>query len=134
MASIKSLPFVIETKTESSVLLHSENSRRLRFPFFTNRRRRSVEVSLINCSASGYSQAVELCSGQISSCTKGQLWRVKPVRAIRKVSVEGEDNDESEDALQATIEKSKKVLAMQRDLLQQVISAITLFYSANDKT
>nr|XP_011467955.1 PREDICTED: granule-bound starch synthase 2, chloroplastic/amyloplastic [Fragaria vesca subsp. vesca] len=121
MASIKSLPFVIETKAESSVLLHSDNTRQLRLPFFTHRRRRAGEVSLISGSASGYSQAVGLCSGQISSCTKGQVWRVKPVRAIRKVSVDGEeDNGESEDALQATIEKSKKVLAMQRGLLQQI--------------
>ncbi|KAM5581394.1 hypothetical protein ABKV19_010554 [Rosa sericea] len=135
MASIKSLPFVIETKAESSVLLHSENSRRLRFPFFTHRRRRAGEVSLISGSASGCSQAVGLCSGRISSCTKGQLWRVKPVRAIRKVSGEGvEDNGESEDALQATIEKSKKVLAMQRDLLQQISERRKLVSSITSST
>ncbi|PRQ53601.1 putative starch synthase [Rosa chinensis] len=135
MASIKSLPFVIETKAESSVLLHSENSRRLRFPFFTHRRWRAGEVSLISGSASGCSQAVGLCSGQISSCTKGQLWRVKPVRAIRKVSGEGvEDKGESEDALQATIEKSKKVLAMQRDLLQQIAERRKLVSSITSST
>ncbi|XP_050381500.1 granule-bound starch synthase 2, chloroplastic/amyloplastic [Argentina anserina] len=141
MASIKSLPFMIEIKAESSVLLHSENSRRLRFPFFTHRRRRAGEVSLISGSASGYSQAVGQCSGNISSCTKGQLWRVKPVRAIGRVSMDNEeDNGDSENALQATIEKSKKVLAMQRDLLQQIaerrklVSSITSVDDEEDRS
>ncbi|XP_008230773.1 PREDICTED: granule-bound starch synthase 2, chloroplastic/amyloplastic [Prunus mume] len=114
MASIGSLPFMIETKTESSVLLHSNNNRRLRFPFFTHRPGSSVEVSGINA------EVVGMCSRQINWCTKGKLWKIEPLRATGKVSVEGEDGGEPEDALRATIEKSKKVLAMQRDLLQQI--------------
>lgn len=42
------------------------------------------------------------------------------MEATGKGSVEGDSDDESEDAIQATMEKSKKVLAMQRDLLQQI--------------
>lgn len=127
MASIGSLPFMIETKTESSVLLHSNNNRRLRFPGFTHRPGRSIEVTGINA------EVVGMCSRQINWCTKGKLWKIEPLRATGKVSVEGEDGGEPEDALRATIEKSKKVLAMQRDLLQQVISAITLFYNENNQ-
>lgn len=45
------------------------------------------------------------------------MWRIKRVKATGEISGEG---DESDDALQVTIEKSKKVLAMQQDLLQQI--------------
>jgi starch synthase len=45
---------------------------------------------------------------------------------VRATVEEGASGDESEDALQASIEKSKKVLAMQRDLLQQVIYCVFL--------
>lgn len=43
-------------------------------------------------------------------------------------SVEGEGGDESEDTLHATIEKSKKVLAMQRNLLHQVLAVIVITF------
>ncbi|KAF3635946.1 Granule-bound starch synthase 2, chloroplastic/amyloplastic [Capsicum annuum] len=49
--------------------------------------------------------------------TREQMWRIKKVKATSESS--GED-EESDDALKATIEKSKKVLAMQKDLLQQI--------------
>ncbi|KAM3286550.1 granule-bound starch synthase 2, chloroplastic/amyloplastic [Capsicum chacoense] len=49
--------------------------------------------------------------------TREQMWRIKKVKATGESS--GED-EESDDALKATIEKSKKVLAMQKDLLQQI--------------
>ncbi|KAL5582275.1 hypothetical protein UlMin_014717 [Ulmus minor] len=108
MASIGSLPF--DTKTESSVLLlHSKSYRRPRFPFFAYGRRKSLE-----CNGSSM---VRLCNG-------GQLRRIKPLRAMEKSKKDFEesesDDDESEDAIHATIEKSKKVLAMQRNLMQQI--------------
>ncbi|KAM2014724.1 granule-bound starch synthase 2, chloroplastic/amyloplastic-like [Malus sylvestris] len=120
MASIGSLHFIMGTKTDSSVLVHSSTNPRLRFPFFTNRPRSSIEVSGINASANGSAGAARMCRGRNSWCTRGKLWRIKPLRAIRKSSAEGEDAGEPEDALQATIEKSKKVLAVQRELLQQI--------------
>ncbi|CAK7327975.1 unnamed protein product [Dovyalis caffra] len=49
--------------------------------------------------------------------SKSPWFQFKPVRATGE---EGASGDESEDALQATIEKSKKVLAIQRGLLQQI--------------
>ena len=96
MASIGSLSLVSEAKAESSaILLHRGNgySRRPRLPFFASLPRRGLQ----------------------SNPFKGLS-----LRAIAKGSEGSESRDESEDALQATIEKSKKVLAMQRDLLQQV--------------
>lgn len=68
----------------------------------------------------------ELPSGSLSfrcrSFVYGHQWK-----CVRRVEATGSDSsesasggDEPEDALQATIEKSKKVLAMQRNLLQQV--------------
>ena len=45
----------------------------------------------------------------------------KHISALGKSSGTSEDKDESEEVLQATIEKSKKVLALQRELLQQVL-------------
>ncbi|KAJ6371332.1 hypothetical protein OIU77_001772 [Salix suchowensis] len=56
-------------------------------------------------------------SHNLAVFNNGFSLRFKPVRATAE---EGASGDESEDKLQATIEKSKKVLAMQRDLLQQI--------------
>lgn len=94
MAFIGSLPFIIQTKAESSVLLHDKNLQRSRFSVFPCRSQNSFNL------------AVSLSLS------------FKPVRATGKEGVSG---DGSEDTLQATIEKSKKVLALQRDLLQKVI-------------
>ncbi|XP_048327644.2 granule-bound starch synthase 2, chloroplastic/amyloplastic [Ziziphus jujuba] len=118
MASIgSSLPFILETKTESSVLLHINSYHRLRLSFFMYRPRMSADSTGFTGSASGYS-VLGLCSGLIGGCSRRRLWRKKPSRLMALGSEEG--SDESEDTLQATIEKSKKVLAMQTKLLQQI--------------
>lgn len=97
MSSIGSLPFIIETtKAESPVLLSRKNKNRHKFSFFTCSTKKSHNLAVFNY---GFSP------------------KSKPVRATVE---EGASGDESEDALQASIEKSKKVLAMQRDLLQQI--------------
>ena len=98
MSSIGSLPFIIETtKAESPVLLSRKNKNRYKLSFFPCRTKKSHNLAVFN---------------------NGFSLKFKPVRATAE---EGATGDESEDKLQATIEKSKKVLAMQRDLLQQVI-------------
>ncbi|KAE8659506.1 Granule-bound starch synthase 2 [Hibiscus syriacus] len=51
-------------------------------------------------------------------CTKGQLWRFKPVRVSGSADDLG--GDSSENTFPDTIEKSKKVIAMQKELLQQI--------------
>ncbi|KAG8384693.1 hypothetical protein BUALT_Bualt04G0144500 [Buddleja alternifolia] len=96
MASMGSFP----TGVDSSVLLRNANHNRPMIPVF------------------GYSpRKLSLCCG--CSAKRGK-WRAKHVKATREGAGAGESGDESEDALQATIEKSKKVLALQRDLLNQI--------------
>lgn len=89
------------------------------------RPRMSLESTGFSGSASGYS-VVGLCSGLVGGCGRRQLWRNKPLRVMGMGSEDG--SDESEDALQATIEKSKKVLAMQTKLLQQVLPVTVIIY------
>lgn len=56
------------------------------------------------------------------------MWKIKRVKATGESSGEAASADESEDdALKVTIEKSKKVLAMQQDLLQQVILLVFIY-------
>lgn len=104
MASIASLPFVIETKAECPVLLYGKNKHRPKLSFLKHTPKKSVNFGVFNA---------------------GISMRLKPVRATSGDSASG---DEPEDALQATIEKSKKVLAMQRDLLQQVMIISALHF------
>ncbi|XP_043704603.1 granule-bound starch synthase 2, chloroplastic/amyloplastic [Telopea speciosissima] len=63
--------------------------------------------------------------------SRGQPWKKCP-KAVDKNRVGEESDDESEDALQATLEKSKKVLAMQKDLLQQIAARRELVSSIKD--
>lgn len=58
------------------------------------------------------------CERLSVGCSRGHGWWIKCVGATGKGSVEGDSDHESEDAIQATMKKSKKVLAMQTDLLQ----------------
>jgi starch synthase len=119
MASVGSLPFT----AESSVILYSVNHRRPRFPFFAYRPRKPLDSAGNNGLSFRYSKAVrEDYNGFSLSCDRliGG-WRIMIPKVEAKGFVEGEDDsNEVEDALQATINKSKKVLALQKDLLQQV--------------
>lgn len=115
MASAGSLPFTIETKSESPLLLHSVNHHRPRFSFFVYRSRKPLDYA-------GFSLS---CDRLICGSGRGQQWRITLPKVKAKGFAESEDDsNEVDDALQATIEKSKKVLAMQRDLLQQVLRLI----------
>ena len=121
MASSGSLPFAIDTAIETS-LLHNMNYRRPKLPLFAYRPRKSLDSCGLNeltfkCSKIGNEDIL-----RCSLCCRTR--RIKRLKAKGKGSGEVEDGgDESEDALQATIEKSKKVLAIRRDLLQQVLSS-----------
>ncbi|XP_049385534.1 granule-bound starch synthase 2, chloroplastic/amyloplastic [Solanum stenotomum] len=84
---------------ENSILLHSGNQFHPNLPLFALRPKK---FTLIHGSS------------------REQMWRIKRVKATGENSGEAASADESNDALQVTIEKSKKVLAMQQDLLQQI--------------
>lgn len=118
-SSIGSFPFLVELNADSSLLLHSKISRPLRFPLFAyHARKYSAEPS---SSVNFNGSALE------HRGNRGLLWRTKHLRAIGKSVGSSEDNDGPEDVLQTTIEKSKKVLAMQRDLLHQVLFLSLLY-------
>lgn len=111
------------------MLLHSANYRRPRFPFFAYRPRKPLDSAGNTGLSFGYSKAagenyacLSLCCDRlIGGCSRGQQRRITRPKATAGDFAEGEDGgDEVDDALQATIEKSKKVLALQKDLLQQV--------------
>ncbi|AAF26156.1 putative glycogen synthase [Arabidopsis thaliana] len=55
-------------------------------------------------------------------------------KCVSRVEASGSDDDEPEDALQATIDKSKKVLAMQRNLLHQIAERRKLVSSIKEST
>ncbi|KAG7985368.1 hypothetical protein I3843_03G022200 [Carya illinoinensis] len=129
MASMGFLPFIFETKSESSVLLNSSKTRRPRFPFFAYRPREPLDSSGNTSLSFGYWKAAGedcavlslSCDRPIGGLCRGQQRRITPLKATSKGFVEGEDGgNEVEDAVQATIEKSQKVLAMQKELLQQI--------------
>lgn len=111
MASIRSLSFMVETKADSYVVLFSKNQYRPSSSFSAFRPKKSPIFAFLNNSVSGFS---------FRSNKSGHLLKVKHVKATGAGFVEDESGNEPEDSLQATIEKSKKVLAMQKQLLQQV--------------
>lgn len=131
MASMGSFP----TGVDSSILLHNVNHRRPMIPILAYRPRKYVVVGRIaDCNSAGFSSImtvdlfskVSLCNG----CSgRRRRWKTQHVKATTEGTGQGETDDESEDALQATIEKGKKVLATQRDLLQQVLASLDLFHS-----
>ncbi|RVW82628.1 Granule-bound starch synthase 2, chloroplastic/amyloplastic [Vitis vinifera] len=112
MASVGCVSFV----TERAASIWSGRDRRPRFSFPVYRLRMSPGCAVSKDSIFGYSR--EDCV-RFSLCSRRQVLGSRGVRARGEGSVEGEDGDRLEDAFDATIEKSKKVLAMQRDLLQQ---------------
>ncbi|PIN04718.1 Starch synthase [Handroanthus impetiginosus] len=85
---------------DGSILLHSANHHRSVAPVIAYRPRK---LSMF-CGCSG---------GR-------RRWTAQPVKATGEATEGVDGGDKSDDALQATIEKSKKVLALQKDLLQQI--------------
>lgn len=110
MLSLGSLPSLLETNVDTTVLfLHTKN------PKFT------PKFSSSNVSA--FRGRLKHRFGRDLLCLLGN--KNKHIRALGKsfgTSENGddEDQDEPDDVLHATIEKSRKVLALQRELLQQV--------------
>ncbi|CAH2055342.1 unnamed protein product [Thlaspi arvense] len=81
----------------------------------------------------------DFASGSLSfrgrSFVLGHRWKfARCVEATSPDSSEPASGDEQEDALQATIEKSKKVLDMQRNLLQQIAERRKLVSSIKEST
>ncbi|KAK6155085.1 hypothetical protein DH2020_009333 [Rehmannia glutinosa] len=107
---------------DSSVIIHSSNHYTPMVPLLAYRPRKRVEVgAFADCNSAGFSRNLTVDSfSRLSRCNGRRRWTTQHVKATTEGSGGGETDDESEDALQATIEKSKKVLEMQRDLFQQI--------------
>ncbi|KAI3748023.1 hypothetical protein L6452_10836 [Arctium lappa] len=116
MATMGSLAFVNDIET--TVLL--KNYRRPKFPLFAYYRpRKSILDKTFVCNNSNVAVG-------------GRVWRIK---ATGEKSSGGDvSGDKDEEALQAVIQKSKKLLAKQRDLLQQIAERRDIITSINNTT
>ncbi|XP_068641480.1 granule-bound starch synthase 2, chloroplastic/amyloplastic-like [Aristolochia californica] len=122
MASLSLLLFSVETTTESSVFLQYRNNSRCKCSCNALHHRSSPNV-LVRKFAEGGNFAGSMANGkQMLRWTCGGKLRGGSIRdAGRKfVKDDNESSDDAEDALQAAIEKSKKILALQEDPLQQI--------------
>ncbi|KAH6774535.1 starch synthase 2 [Perilla frutescens var. hirtella] len=113
MASMGSFPVGVD----SSVLVRSANRHRPSISILAYRPRKVGGIADGHLAIDLLSR-VSLCNG----CGGGRRrWKSRGIKAAAAAgSSPGQADDEVEDTLQATIEKSKKVLAIQKDLLQQI--------------
>ncbi|KAH6791163.1 starch synthase 2 [Perilla frutescens var. frutescens] len=113
MASMGSFPAGVD----SSVLVRSANRHRPSISILAYRPRKVGGIADGHLAIDRLSR-VSLCNG----CGGGRRrWKTRGIKAAAAAgSSPGKADDEVEDTLQATIEKSKKVLAIQKDLLQQI--------------
>ncbi|XP_022983709.1 granule-bound starch synthase 2, chloroplastic/amyloplastic isoform X1 [Cucurbita maxima] len=106
MVSVGSLPFTIEAYTETSMIVLSNTYHRTVSSSLKQQNQRSAE---------GVGFLVDKMVGRSGK------WPT-PLRARAATSDlnSGQRSDDPDEAIQATIEKSKKVLAMQQQLLEQI--------------
>ncbi|GFQ02147.1 granule-bound starch synthase 2 chloroplastic/amyloplastic [Phtheirospermum japonicum] len=124
MASMGSFPTVADGFSP----LHNANHNMPVIPLLVQRPRKRVEIGglFTDCNSAGVLRNLTVDHfSRLSRCHRcgggRRRWTTQYVKATSEGTGGGEIDDESkEDALQATIEKSKKVLAMQRDLLHQI--------------
>ncbi|GAB2287842.1 Sucrose synthase [Dionaea muscipula] len=143
MASLSSIPFTIDTGNKTPVLLqkpkfHAPSSRFLAF-----RPGKSFECVGFRDSTSGYfglrgrvdnGRPLLFNERLVSLCRGDNYWRILRPRTKSEDATDGVDGREPDDALQETIKKSKKVLALQRELLQQIAERRKLVSSIKNVT
>lgn len=117
MASTGSFPFSVGAVIDSSVLNNCGNS--CKFPILAWRPRRFYLDSMSRTSGEDIGKHSLCCR-----CRRHQSLLVNCLNAMSSGSGETGSGEESEDSLQVTINKSKKVLALQKDLLDQVLFII----------
>ncbi|KZV45643.1 granule-bound starch synthase 2, chloroplastic/amyloplastic-like [Dorcoceras hygrometricum] len=121
MALTGSFPAGVDT----SIVIHSANHHPPMIPMLAYRPTKCLEIGgLIDCKSTGFSRNLKEDYFSRKSPCRGhsgrrRRWLSKRVRATQEGNGGGGSVDEPEEALHATIEKSKKVLAMQKDLLAQ---------------
>lgn len=125
MASMVSFPSVID----SSVLTNVANSIRPKFPLSPWR-----PIRFPGDPSSRTARIVVEHTGKLSLCCGCRMHRHWVLNCTSTDSGDAQKGEESEDSLQATIRKSKKVLAMQKDLLNQesIDSIVSLDTNSTD--
>ncbi|XP_058083400.1 granule-bound starch synthase 2, chloroplastic/amyloplastic-like isoform X2 [Magnolia sinica] len=130
-SSLGSLSFFIGTVMENSVLLSNRSGHQRRYAINAFHGKSSLDSGVSSCKFGFQKLADRENFAGISSNGRNTIdqhrrrkfgWR-KGLRATDKNAVKGgnEDSDDDvPDSLQETIEKTKKVLALQKDLLQQI--------------
>ncbi|CAO2820293.1 unnamed protein product [Amaranthus hypochondriacus] len=114
MASLNSLPFTIETRCS----LHTSNGSN---PLLNQRRKPLDSGGFLKfMDHNGNTLSSLCCVKLVSGSRRIDSWRYISLKATENDSSESEVNREAEDAIQATIDKSSKVLAMQKELLKQI--------------
>ncbi|XP_027153219.1 granule-bound starch synthase 2, chloroplastic/amyloplastic [Coffea eugenioides] len=129
-SSTASFPFVIHPALDNSVIPYSGNHRRPKLPLLAFRPRKFTSDSKF-----GSCGLLNEGIASLSSCcgsTMTRKWTLQRFNATGSGSGEVQSGEESDDALQATIEKSKRVLAMQKDLLNQIAERKKLVSSIKD--
>lgn len=122
MASMGSFPFVIDTSMDSPVLTNIGNSIRPKFPLSAWRPIRFPSNSTLR---SG--RILVEATGKLSFCCGFRRHKHWVLNCTSTGFGDEQSGQETEDSLQATIRKSKKVLAMQKDLLNQVLLSLLYF-------
>lgn len=119
MASVGHFPSAIEASLDGLICLHSGNPPRSTFPLLAFRPRRLNADVMLGSSKTllqDEMRSLSLCCG----IRKSPKWKSMRVYSSSNDPAGNDAGEESEDALQASVEKSKKVLAMQRNLLNQI--------------
>lgn len=119
MASMGCVNFM----SRGTVSVRSGRDLRPRFSFQAYRP--SISLGCAGSEDPGFGSSREDCV-RFSLRSRRQGLRSWGLKAMGEGSEEGEESDKIENAFDATIEESKKVLDMQRNLLQQVIFVIFL--------
>ncbi|GMH26982.1 hypothetical protein Nepgr_028825 [Nepenthes gracilis] len=129
MASLSSFPFTIGKSSKNSSVFQRPNYHGPRSHFLANRLSKPMGcVSFRDSMPGDFKGLMHDNHGRlflynerlVSRCIRCSSWSITRLRAKGEDYTEAEEGTESEDALEATIEKSKKVLAKQRELLRQI--------------
>ncbi|KAK7266402.1 hypothetical protein RIF29_19046 [Crotalaria pallida] len=126
MAKMASFPFPVETNADTKVILllhnHHHNHHHhgsLKFP---------LKYRTINALSFEHSETIR--GGGILHYRCRRRHNIRAVgKSLRAINEDNDDDDD--DALNVTIEKTKKVLALQKDLLQQIAERKKLVSSIN---
>ncbi|GMH15664.1 hypothetical protein Nepgr_017505 [Nepenthes gracilis] len=116
MVSLCALPFAIDMRKESPTPLQRSKCHEPRCLFLACKLGKPMGCVGFRDSVSGNFKFIKQDNHGRSF---DNSWRIKSLRAKGEDSTEDADGRESEDTLRATIKKRKKVLAMQREQLQQ---------------